>query len=213
MKVLEACKMYEGVPYVWGGDSSYEGGFDCSGFIYNVLSNVGLPVPRTTAQGYFNLFKSTAFTNCDLRSEGALLFFGKSVNTITHIAICCGDGVHMWESIGSSKNTRKNTGKGVTYSKISRRKDLVAIRLPNYPNSNGLIVPQPTLRRGSKNDRVKQLQKCLNVVIGSKLVIDGSFGANTKKALEIFQTINRLVCDGIYGAKSYNKLLEVVRGL
>ena len=55
-----------------------------------------------------------------------LIFFGKSVSKITHVAIAK-DSEHMWESIGSSKNTINNKGKGVVVSKISRRNDIVAI--------------------------------------------------------------------------------------
>ena len=40
-----------GIPYVWGGESLAEGGFDCSGFVYVVLNRAGYVVARDTAQG------------------------------------------------------------------------------------------------------------------------------------------------------------------
>ena len=208
MNILQACEYYKGVPYVWGGDSAVEGGFDCSGYAFNVLNLAGVKVRRLTAQGYYNLFKSEAYRNCNSNTVGALLFFGKSVTSITHIAIAAGDG-WMWESIGNRSNTKKNKGKGVTKSRITRRKDLVAIRLPNYPVS-GIVAPEPTLLRGMKNERVKQLQRALNGLFSAGLVVDGSFGANTEKAVKVFQSASGLTSDGIYGNKSYNTLKELI---
>ena len=128
--IIENAKKYLGKPYVWGGDCEAEGGYDCSGYVYNVLKDSGIKIARTTAQGLYNLFKANT---ADKKTEGALIFFGKSVKNITHVAIAAGDGQHMYESIGTSKNTIKNKGKGVTYSLCSRRKDVVAVCLPYKP--------------------------------------------------------------------------------
>lgn len=127
MDIIANAKKYLGTPYVWGGDCESEGGLDCSGYVINVLNDSEIKVERTTAQGLYNKFKEN---KADKKTEGALLFFGKSVSNITHVAIASGDGTHMYESIGSKSNTKKNKGKGVTYSLISRRKDLVACSLP-----------------------------------------------------------------------------------
>lgn len=125
--IIANAKKYLGKPYVWGGESEKEGGYDCSGYVYNVLNDSGIKVARTTAQGYYNLFKDN---KANTLTEGALLFFGKSVKNVSHVAIAAGDGLHMYESIGTSKNTKTNKGKGVTYSLISRRKDLLCACLP-----------------------------------------------------------------------------------
>ena len=121
--ILANAAKYVGTPYVWGGESDSEGGFDCSGYVYNVLRDSGYKVPRTTAQGFYNRFKDNEIKAVE---AGALLFFGKSKQNITHVAIAV-DSLGMYESIGGKLNTRFNKGKGVTLSKISRRKDLVAI--------------------------------------------------------------------------------------
>ena len=39
--IIENCKKYLGRPYVWGGESMEEGGYDCSGLVYRVLSGPG----------------------------------------------------------------------------------------------------------------------------------------------------------------------------
>lgn len=125
--VIRIAAAMVGQPYVWGGESEAEGGYDCSGFVYTVLNRVGYTIGRYTAQGFYNRFKKNIISNERAYTEkGALLFFGKSVSNITHIAIAVGDGT-MYESIGGRANTKYNKGKGVTLSKVSRRKDLVAV--------------------------------------------------------------------------------------
>ena len=208
---VNRAKAYIGKPYVWGGESMNEGGFDCSGFVYNALRDSGYNVPRDTAQGYY---KRYCLNRCDDK-EGVLLFFGKSITNITHVAISLGDGT-MLESIGGKKNNKNNPGKGVTISKITRRKDLVAICSVDIPNISPvnvsretLIVPTPTLKRGSMGVEVDRLQKCLNR-FGYGLVIDGKFGNLTYKALCDFQYKNGLRIDGIYGEHSRDKMRELI---
>ena len=122
--IIANCKNYLGKPYVWGGESMEEGGYDCSGYAYRVLKDSGYPVCRTTAQGYSKLGVTVPYEKAE---PGDLLFFGKSTSAITHIAIYAGAGT-MYESIGGSKNTKYNPGKGVSYSKVSRRSDLILIK-------------------------------------------------------------------------------------
>jgi cell wall-associated NlpC family hydrolase/biotin carboxyl carrier protein len=47
MVVAEARK-HIGANYVWGGESEAEGGFDCSGLVFRVYSDLGIDVPRTS---------------------------------------------------------------------------------------------------------------------------------------------------------------------
>ena len=140
--ILANAAKYIGTPYVWGGESDSEGGFDCSGYVFNVLRDSGYKVPRTTAQGYYNRFKDNEIKAVE---AGALLFFGKSKQNITHVAIAV-DNLGMYESIGGRLNTKFNKGKGVTLSKINRRKDLIAIcavekqAISYYPKYTGASV-------------------------------------------------------------------------
>ncbi len=124
--IINAAKSLLGTPYVWGAESDKEGGLDCSGYIYKVLNTAGIKVGRDKAQGYYNRFKAN---KADKSTAGALLFFGKDTSHITHVAISAGAG-KMYESIGSSKNTINNKGKGVTLSQQSRRRDFVAACMP-----------------------------------------------------------------------------------
>ncbi len=206
-KIVENCRKYLGKPYVWGGESMSEGGFDCSGYVFNVLNDSGIKVSRTTAQGYFDKFKN----NSSVVDVGTLLFFGKSTKSITHVAICAGDGM-MYESIGGKKNNKTTPGKGVTLSKMTRRKDFVAARKPYievvYPT---IKVPKPPLKQGSRGKEVEYLQAFL-VLNNPKctIKIDGSFGSETLKWFKEFQRNNGLVVDGKYGSHSRDKVRELI---
>lgn len=152
-----------GTPYVWGGESLTEGGFDCSGFVYVVLNRAGYSVVRDTAQGYFNRFKKNRIANERASTEvGALLFFGKSTNAITHVALSAGDGT-MYESIGSRVNTKYNKGRGVTLSLLSRRKDLVAVCtvVPEHNLTN--FYPKYT----GASTKLDDMLKCVGAPYGS----------------------------------------------
>jgi cell wall-associated NlpC family hydrolase len=50
------CQSHKGYPYVWGGETILEGGFDCSGFVYSVFKKMGKPIPRTTSKKYWLSF-------------------------------------------------------------------------------------------------------------------------------------------------------------
>lgn len=206
--IIVNAKKYIGKPYVWGGESEAEGGFDCSGYIYNVLKDSGIKVSRSTAQGYYNKFKNNP---CDKSIKGALLFFGKGKTKITHIAISSGDGIHMYESIGSSSNTKTNKGKGVSQTLISRRKDLVYVAAPFEIKKDipVLAACRPNLKQGSKGTQVKYLQQDLNYVMNKTLVVDGVFGPKTKGVLIEFQKKHNLTADGIYGSHSH----AIMKGL
>jgi len=188
-----------------------EGGFDCSGFVYNVLNDSGIKAGRDTAQGYYTKFKKYEVAKSPIFS-GDLLFFGKSKNNITHVAIAV-SSTEMIESIGGKKNTKNNKGKGVSISKITRRKDLVAVCRFENVSRETLKVPKPTLRRGSRGMEVENLQKCLNHFGDYKLKIDGSFGQHTFNALCNFQLRTQLKVDGIYGPHSYNKMRSIIGGV
>lgn len=57
-----------------------------------------------------------------------------------------------------------------------------------------------TIRKGSRGEDVKTLQKALN------LYVDGIFGVLTDEAVREFQKANRLVVDGIVGTKTWAAL-------
>lgn len=85
---IELAKRFLGIPYLWGGTSSF--GFDCSGFTQMLLRIRGVEMPRD-ADKQAAWPGLTAIERGDLQA-GDLLFFGSSPREITHTGMYIGDG-------------------------------------------------------------------------------------------------------------------------
>lgn len=90
-------------------------------------------------------------------------------------------------------------------SKYQYIADRINAELSEYP-SPVPYAPDPTLRRGSKGERVMQLQKCFNYLFDSGLDVDGIYGPLTERAVKAYQQKELLIIDGIYGPKTYSSL-------
>lgn len=201
--IVTVARTYLGKPYVWGGESEAEGGYDCSGFVFSVLNKCGMKVPRTTAQGYSKLGKKVSKIQ-----SADLLYFGKSTKRITHIAIAL-NSTQMIESRGNSKNTKRNKGIGVSITNISRRNDLVLIkRIVDFKKEK--LTYMSLLKRGSKNNDVtvfEILMAKLGYYTGS---IDTAYGKNCESACINFQKDHNLIQDGECGNNTWKTLLSEV---
>lgn len=202
-EIVRVARGYLGKPYVWGGESEAEGGYDCSGFVFSVLNKCGMKVPRTTAQGYSSLGKKVS----NIQSAD-LLYFGKSVNRITHIAIAI-NSTQMIESRGNSKNTKTNKGKGVSITNISHRNDLVLVkRIVDFKKEK--LTSMSLLKKGAKNNDVtvfEILMSKLGYYTGS---IDASYGKGCVSACINFQKVHNLIQDGECGNNTWKALLGEV---
>lgn len=78
---------YLGIRYRYGSTIP-SNGLDCSGFTRNVMSQMGIQLPRTSQQQYG---VGSPVSRGNLR-EGDLVFFGNSVRSIWHVGIYLGDG-------------------------------------------------------------------------------------------------------------------------
>lgn len=85
---IELGKRFLGLPYLWGGRSSF--GFDCSGFTQMLVRARGINMPRDADQ-QAAWSGVTAVERSDLQ-PGDLLFFGASAKSITHTGMYIGDG-------------------------------------------------------------------------------------------------------------------------
>lgn len=201
--IVRTARSYLGKPYVWGGESDAEGGYDCSGLVYSVLNKCGMKVPRTTAQGYSALGKKVS----NIQSAD-LLYFGKSVKRITHIAIAI-NSTQMIESQGNSKNTKTNKGKGVSITNISHRSDLVLVkRIVDFEKEK--ITAMSLLKRGAKNNDVtvfEVLMSKLGYYTGS---IDTAYGNGCVSACINFQRDHNLLQDGECGNNTWKALFSEV---
>ena len=65
------------------------------------------------------------------------------------------------------------------------------------------------LKIGNRGSNVKYLQSKLLSKLYAVGPIDGIFGKGTERAVKLFQKDNKLVTDGIVGAKTWNKLSNI----
>ena len=85
---IELAKRFLGIPYLWGGRSSF--GFDCSGFTQMLVRSRGILMPRDAdLQAAWS--GAEPIDRKDLQ-PGDLLFFGESDKKITHTGMYIGDG-------------------------------------------------------------------------------------------------------------------------
>ena len=96
-------KEFIGVKYRYGGTST--AGFDCSGYVRHVFSQLGVSLPRTSASMYDT---GTAIDKSDL-AVGDLVFFNTSGRGVSHVGIY----------IGENKFIHSMTGTGVTVTDIN----------------------------------------------------------------------------------------------
>lgn len=123
----------------------------------------------------------------------------------------------IWNSsAGWRKYTGKNPHDHHVHVSVSDREALFDDRKPWFFDMTfdgeavvpgdipALPVPNdPILRRGSKGDDVRELQKLLNVAT------DGDFGPATERAVKAFQVGRGLVSDGVVGPATWRALRGV----
>lgn len=85
---IELGRRFLGLPYHWGGTSSF--GFDCSGFTQMLMRNRGVTMPRDTGpQARWDGL--VPVQRAELQ-PGDLLYFGKTPQKINHTGMYIGNG-------------------------------------------------------------------------------------------------------------------------
>lgn len=84
--IISQAREFLGYQYTWGGRSPK--GFDCSGFVQTVFFLLGVSLPRDSWQQQQNNLVSTDYRKAQ---PADLLFFGKTMDHVTHVAISLGD--------------------------------------------------------------------------------------------------------------------------
>ncbi|WP_193373683.1 C40 family peptidase [Nocardiopsis gilva] len=103
-RVIGDAESMVGVPYVWGGESLAEGGFDCSGLLQWAFARNGVAIPRVTHDQWY------AGQHLEYKDaqRGDLIFWRNDPTApdyISHVAIYLGDG-KMLEAPRTGLNVR-----------------------------------------------------------------------------------------------------------
>jgi len=137
-----------GTNYKWGGSNPISG-LDCSGFIQELASCLGIdPAGDQTAQQFYDsiVVSGTVCSGKDFKRGsiapglelGAFAFYGESTRNINHVTAL----LNNWQCIGANggnskvidKLTADRANAFVKIRPVDYRKDLVAIVLPSFPN-------------------------------------------------------------------------------
>lgn len=86
-QILAEAQKYLGTPYVYGGASP--AGFDCSGFVYYVLKQLGYSPYRIPADQYS---MGTFVSKANLQVGDIVFFAGTYTSGISHVGIYAGNG-------------------------------------------------------------------------------------------------------------------------
>lgn len=120
-EMLDFTKRFLGLPYTWGGTSTY--GYDCSGFMQMVERRHGVNMPRD-AQPQADWDGLAAVERKDLQ-PGDLLYFGSSAKHITHTGMYLGAGKFINATTYQTPMIRIDDLEDAHFSRI-----LVAMRRP-----------------------------------------------------------------------------------
>lgn len=127
--------------------------------------------------------------------------------------VSCPDWMSQWGS--------KSLGdRGYTAIEILRNYYGDSIYINEADEISGIpsSYPGSPLRQGDSGDKVRQMQRQLNVISNAyplipKIAEDGIFGPATENAVRTFQKIFGLTQDGIVGFKTWYKISEIYVGV
>jgi len=125
---------FVGLQYKWAGDDTILG-YDCSGFIQELLASVGVDPPGDqTAQLLFDFFSvNGTWNSCRC---GALAFYGRSTVKVSHVAMLL-DPYRVIEAGGggSKTHTKADAARDNAYIRVrplDARSDRLAVIRPHY---------------------------------------------------------------------------------
>ena len=133
--VLSVASQLMGVPYLWGGTSTKA--MDCSGLTKIAYFSQGIILTRDASQQAL-YGEHPDFTNHSNLQPGDLLFFGRSVEHITHVGLYLGNE----EYLNASGYVRINSldPKDSRYKLTEKKGFVAASRIMNSLNTEGIVL-------------------------------------------------------------------------
>lgn len=86
--VISTAKSLLGTPYVWGGESLAEGGFDCSGLTQYVYAKAGITLSRISAD---QAKQGTTISRQNLQPGDLVFYSFEGTSNINHVGIYIGN--------------------------------------------------------------------------------------------------------------------------
>ena len=156
-------------------------------------------------------------TDCGTLKPGTAVFVWNG-KKYSHVGLFVGDGtvIEAMGTINGVTTTRVTAGKwthwgelvGIDYVNTGKEASSNVISTGAAGGVEKSPSGQPTLRRGSKGDAIRELQTML-LKLGYDLGpcgIDGDFGKSTDAAVRSFQSDHRLTVDGVVGKNTWAEM-------
>lgn len=150
---------------------------------------------------------------------GVILYHANSSGTMTHTGVHLGGG-YAEEARAAKYGVVKTANRNRTWTHwaalpgVLSEESTVVSKPTSTPTQTKpteakiVVIELNTLRKGSKGQEVKTLQRLLNSMGYACGAVDGIFGDKTSVAVKAFQKAERLDADGIVGKDTWTALLK-----
>lgn len=146
---------------------------------------------------------------------GDLVFFQFDTDAASdHIGIIEKDNGDTISTIEGNTSVGNDSNGGCVMRRTRKKSLIMAVARPKYEDApvaqevKTVQIDLPILKKGSKGEAVKTIQRLLNVLSYSCGTVDGIFGANTEKGVKAFQKASGLTQDGVVGRQTWSDLLQ-----
>lgn len=200
-EIISKCQVLNGSKAECSG-CKYEGRhiYDCRGFTYRCLLDVGIKIEGAGATSQYNTASNWAERGTtDQMPDKVCCVFKYREGKMQHTGLHIGGGkiIHCSgevETVTINKNwTHYAIPKGLYSGETA-------------VEGGSTIIVASTLKKGSKGDAVKKLQSDLTQAGFSCGAIDGIFGSKTLAAVKAFQQAAGLTVDGLVGSQTQTAL-------
>lgn len=145
---------------------------------------------------------------------GDLVFFQfDSDAAADHIGIIEKDNGDTITTIEGNTSVGNESNGGCVMRRTRKKSLIMAVARPKYEADTAdqgvktVKIDLPILKKGSKGEAVKTVQRLLNLLCYSCGTVDGVFGANTEKGVKAFQKASGLSQDGVVGVQTWTDIL------